>query len=337
MFKKASRVLRLSPSAVSVLILAACGGNEGSTQLESSAMSTERASTVDKASVIAANQAKARDNHLAHVDHHVHMASTVGSGQFVIARPKKPGAPEFSQQFDGQYRPLLTHHRSAPSDQLVTRTPAVRSGNECVMDFKTPNLMQYYPGGATYWADRSMIPWLTDCGQGARLDLRSSKYHHIHLGFVDNKVEFCFSDPDATAAYVDEQGNCDLLDLNTLERTDATSHWIAEVFVLRANYQYSTEWASFDLNRIRIVRETGARVCYCKTDEPDSEGPWIVGNGGGTGSSASKLGGWYCWMHLGQGTWDLSDWAHDVTYVKITSSAITPSTFTIDDIHAVVH
>ncbi len=284
---------------------------------------------------IATNQKMSLDNH------HDHMAASAGLQLAISTKLQTPPQPLYASRFDGQYRAIRpiqarpVTERGA-SNSITTRTPARHSSN-CVLDFATPNLMTYETSGTTYWADRTYLPWLRDCGGGSRLDLRWSKYGHMHVGFTNPDIKFCSTEPAFTPAIVDEEGNCDLFDINTLERSYVSSHGWDEVLILRANYQYDYSWVPFDLKRLRVVREQGARVCYRKADEPASDGPWINGNGGGTGTNAATAGGWYCWPHLGQGHWDLSAWADNVIAVKITGSAQTPSTFAVDDIHAVAH
>ena len=316
----------ISPLVASVYIIAtsslivACGGsNEEAAHAHGK--TTPKAEQI--AQVTEDNRIKALDNH----HEHDHRPSQSGQRTNLPDRVQIPAAPLYAQRFDGVYRALAqsqqkSQHAQTPAT-FVGSPPASHHGNECVLDFATPNLMQYHPGGTTYWADRSFIPWLRDCGQNSRLDLRYSKYGHLHFGFENFDFTFCGTDPDFTPAYVDEDGNCELLDINTLARSYATSHGWDEVMILRANYKYSSDWTPFDLKRIRIVREQGARVCYRKANEPDSDGPWIIADGHGTGTTPSTAGGWYCWPHLGQGTWDVSAWADNVERVKITGSIFT--------------
>ncbi len=246
-----------------------------------------------------------------------------------------PGPPQAADSIDGPFRSIVTRdpQRAAlalPGNDLVADVPTARAG-ECVLDFATPNLMQYTPGGS-YWGDRTMIPWLRDCGEGRRLDLRWSKYGHMHVSFVDPDVQFC-NDADATPSHIDDNGNCTYIDLNSAARGHVTSHWWDEVLVLRAYYDANYQEIPFDLTRVRVAGSSGARVCYRKASEPPSSGPWESAGGHGTGTDPDTAGGWLCWTHLGPGHWDLSAWATDVSRVKITSSALTPSSFAIDDIH----
>ena len=71
---------------------------------------------------------------------------------------------------------------------------------------------------------------------------------------------------------------------------------------------------------------------YRKADEPQSEGPWIAGNNG-AGVAGGTQGGWLCWAQMGPGLWDLSDYAVDVSEIRVTGSAISPGSFSIDDMH----
>ncbi len=253
---------------------------------------------------------------------------------------RAPGAPQFAKEFEGPYSPVLAEQPRVPSgttvDNVTAARPIMHAGN-CVLDFATPNLMQYWPGGTTYWADRTLTPWLRDCGQAALLDLRWSKYNHMDVGFEDPDVGFCFSDPDASPAYIDDQGNCTLIDSNSTPHSFVTTHDWEEVLVLTAYYQNDYARVPFDLERIRIVYPQGARVCYRKSDTPPSNGPWEAADAQGPGTDASTVGGWYCWLHLEAGHWVLSARADDVVAGKITGSAVTPGTFAIDDIHGVVH
>ncbi|MGH1361894.1 MAG: hypothetical protein ACRBC3_24305 [Burkholderiaceae bacterium] len=325
-----SRAIYVVCLGLSVVYLGACSDGFELT-IDTNDSRATKSEAVNR--VVEANQKKALDNH------HDHMATSTNLRAPGSSRIQTPAAPDYASKFDGTYRPIRMQQGRVTrnSSRNITARPPTLHSNSCVLDFSDPNLLHYENSGTTYWADRTYVPWLRDCGGNSRLDLRWSKYGHMHVGFTDATISFCFSEPDASPAHVDDQGNCDLLDINELERSYATSHGWDEVLVLRANYQYSSAWTPFDLKRIRVVRETGARVCYRKAGEPDSEGPWIISDSQGTGTSASMPGGWYCWKHLGQGHWDLSAWANDVISVKITSSTRTPSTFAIDDIHATVH
>lgn len=336
------RFVPVRPAAVACIfgvanLLIACSGEVEDLEHTNSQQAPQAKSVTQ---VVETNRVKSLDNHIDHSHHQVAIESSNLVAQPV--RLKKPGPPSYADQFDGQYRLLSERSAARSGSSIAARTPATRDGGDCVIDFATPNLTSYLPGAApngtvTHWADRTYIPWLKDCGSGSRLDLRQSKYSHFHVGFAGSDFTFCGSDVNLTPAYINDDGSCDFLDINTLERTYATTHRWDEVLVLRAYFQYSSDSAPFDLKRLRIVREAGARVCYRKADEANSEGPWIEGSGGGTGTNPSTAGGWYCWNHLDQGTWDLSAWADNVVRVKMTGSARTHSTFAIDDIHAQLH
>lgn len=329
---RALRAVSVVSFCVGTAMLGACSDADVSTTDD---VQQRQAKAEAVAGIVATNRKMSLDNH------HDHMAAATGFTTPASLKLLTPPAPLYASRFDGQYQAIGQRQgrlvtNADRNTTLIAGTPVRNNGN-CVLDFATPNLMTYENSGTTYWADRTYVPWLRDCGGGSRLDLRWSKYGHMHVGFTNPDVEFCPTEPAFSPAIIDEDGNCDLFDINMMERSYVSSHGWDEVLILRANYQYDYTWVAFDLKRIRVVREDGARVCYRKASEPESEGPWIIGNGGGTGTSAATAGGWYCWPHLGQGHWDLSAWADDVIAVKITGSARSPATFSIDDIHAVVH
>ena len=82
---------------------------------------------------------------------------------------------------------------------------------------------------------------------------------------------------------------------------------------------------AFDLNRIR-VKLTPVRLCYRKNQEIDSD--WATA----PGLPPGEPGVWLCWNRLEPGYWDLSDWAIDLTEVRVTGAAGELGNFSLDDL-----
>ena len=271
-------------------------------------------------------------------DHHQHDTAVVINPLAKAIKPTAPVPEDGAQPIQRSPEMMragtasMTTSRGTVAGKELVALPSVQAGaDDCVLDFTDPAALQLV--SVAYWFDRTMVPWYQTCGNaGQALDLRWSKYGHFHIGYQDPSIAPCFSDANATPAIVDAQGNCELRDVATEPRTHATVHWHDEVLRLRAYNPFDYARLAFDLNRIRIVSASGARVCYRPADTPPSSGPWIV-SGTGSGTQAETAGGWMCWPHLGPGLWDLTDHAVGVSEVKITGSALSPSTFSVDDMH----
>ena len=98
---------------------------------------------------------------------------------------------------------------------------------------------------------------------------------------------------------------------------------------MRAQRPDGKTWAAFDLNRFRVVGNKPVKLCY-KT-KASASGPWLSAD-----PDSSVPGSSFCWNELGQGQWDLSGWAYELTEVTIESSPAAPGSIQIDDFHIAI-
>ena len=202
---------------------------------------------------------------------------------------------------------------------------------ECLVDFTDPDALTFT--GYSLWFDRLYVPWLQRCGAGGYLDLRPSRYGHLHLGFESEEVVPCNTHPQAYPARLDDAGECDLVDIATEPRTHVTTHGHDEFIHVRT-YSYNSALPDytplvFDLNRIRVTPISSAiRLCYRKAGQP-TDGTWIT-----SGPDGGSPGVWLCWKRLATGYWDLSDWATELSDVRITGADGEIGPFSIDDLQA---
>jgi hypothetical protein len=345
-------LLASAPLIVAVAMLTACGEADPTESGAISAPQTDAATPKETARSVSASSLTAvapptaqpiETRQTLHTtptkqpaDHHMHDMSAVVTSDIAMQPPApvpEDGAvtarASFATPSDLVSSPATTRAPGA-ARELVARPPLQAGADDCVLDFTDAGALQMV--SVAYWFDRTMIPWYQECGgAGQALDLRWSKYGHFHIGYQDPDLKPC-NDPNATPAIIDDDGQCELRDVATEPRTHATVHWHDEVLRLRADRPYDHSRLAFDLNRVRILSASGARVCYRPAETPPSSGPWIVA-GTGTGTQAETAGGWMCWPHLGPGLWDLSGHAVGVSEVKFTGSALSPGTFSIDDMH----
>lgn len=198
--------------------------------------------------------------------------------------------------------------------------PTAYSGH-CVVDFTDAGALQL--SEPTLWFDRIYLPWYQACGDWGHVDLRPLEYGHFHLGFEDPDVVPCNSHPQAYPSRILADESCDLVDVPTEARTHLTTHWSDEWVLIRAHDAWNGKFIPFDLNQIRVVGSSPIRFCYKKNQETDLD--WLIYET----DAYSSPGVWLCWNQLDTGTWNLSNWAWDVTEVKITGKE---ATFSIDDI-----
>ena len=81
----------------------------------------------------------------------------------------------------------------------------------------------------------------------------------------------------------------------------------------------------FDLSRIRI-KLSAVRLCYRKNQEIQGD------RAAAPGLPNSEPGIWLCWNRLEPGYWDLSDWAIDLTEVRVTGAEGELGPFSLDDL-----
>jgi hypothetical protein len=203
---------------------------------------------------------------------------------------------------------------------LTVPTRSSAGPTHCVMDFSDSAMLQL--SGPSLWFDRVYLPWFQQCSGAGHVDFRPTVYSHYHLGFADPEVMPCV-DQQAYPSRIDEDGTCHHVNIATEPRTHVTNHWSDETFRLRAMGVSGTSWASFDLNRFRVVGSGSVKLCYKKSgsfSEFEAAGP-------------SDSAPWLCWNELGQGTWDLSQYAWDLAEVKIQASPAGTGSFSVDDFH----
>lgn len=209
------------------------------------------------------------------------------------------------------------------------RVPALAGGyvSECLVDFKDGDAVVAASFGLYF--DRIYLPWFQQCGAGGWVDLRPLVYEHVHLGFASMHVVPC--PIDAFPSRIDDDGECDRVDLAVEQRTHVMSHDSGEFIQVRA-LAYNSPLPDytplvFDLQSLRII-QTGAslRVCYHKANQ-QLDGPWVTAEPGG-----GQPGIWMCWNRLEPGHWDLSDWATGIDEVRITGAQGDYGPASIDDL-----
>ncbi len=239
--------------------------------------------------------------------------SLAAPGKTVNLLYPEPPAPEASS----------AGRKGSPSDAVdgSFRISTPRYAGECVVDFNdsdTLALTQF-----NLWFDRVYVPWTQNCGGAGWTNIRVKKYGHFHLGFVDSDVLPCATDAQAYPSRLDEDGNCNFVAIESEPRSYLTTHW-GDEWVQASIYNDDSQSIPFDLNRVRITGQTPVRLCYRKVQETDLDD--LAYEAAGEGNT----GIWLCWNNLDIGTWDLSNWAWNITDVKITG-ADGSAPFSIDE------
>ena len=205
----------------------------------------------------------------------------------------------------------------------IFRDDQHRSLGSCVVDFTDEDMLALTEHSLYF--DRIYLPWFESCDGWGHVDIRPTIASHFHLSFVDPDVSPCFDSPDAFPSFIDDDGSCNYVDVRTEPRGYLQPHFSGEYLHLRVEGVTDTGWTPFDLNQITIKGNSAARLCYRIEQEVDLD--WIT-----TGAEAGTIpGAWLCWNELSPGTWNLSNWAFDVTDVKMTSSTL--GVIGIDDLH----
>ncbi len=225
--------------------------------------------------------------------------------------------------------PVLLGGRSAvpssrPGRSLATPGKSVAYVTECVVDFNDPDVLALT--GPSLYFDRIYIPWAQNCYGGAYVDVRPMVLDHVHLWFQSSEVVPCNTHAQAYPSRINDDGTCALVDISTEPRTAIVTHSPGEFVRVRTMTTSDYQTLAFDLNRIR-VNLSAVRLCYRKNQE--IEGEWEAAPGFPPG----EPGIWLCWNRLEPGYWDLSDWAIDLTEVRVTGAAGELGPFSLDDLN----
>ena len=227
----------------------------------------------------------------------------------------KPGAPQSAATRDTTV---------GTGTHLTTPTRPSAAPTDCVVDFNNSAMLQL--SEPSLWFDRVYLPWFQQCSSAGYVDFRTTVHSHFHLGFADPDVMPCNTHAQAYPSRIDPDGTCNYVDVTTETRTHVSNHWSDEVFRLRAMGPSGTSWTAFDLNRFRVVGSDPVKLCYKKS------GAFAEYEAAGPSNSAP----WLCWNELGQGTWDLSQYAWDLAEVKIQASPAGNGIISVDDFHVAI-
>lgn len=250
-------------------------------------------------------------------DPHVHGAPAGASAQAMAVVGALAGATPGTRAVKPSAAPVSPSGRSGTVPRgLASPTRPTAYVSECLVDFSDRDALEATRW--TLWFDRLYVPWFQRCGAGGSVDLRPMVEQHVHLGFEAPDVVPCFSDPQAYPSRDDGQGGCNRVDIATEPRTAVMTHGPWEFLQLRAMTYDSPlpdyQPLAFDLQRVRVLGGVAVRLCYRK--QQAIEGDWVAAPGGTTDAP----GVWLCWNHLAPGHWDLSDWATDLSEVRITAA-----------------
>jgi len=204
----------------------------------------------------------------------------------------------------------------------ILQKPVVNRSTQCIVDFNNPNALMLTQ--STLWFDRVYSDWYQYCGSLGYIQIKPLVNQHFHLGFEDTDVVFCPTHDQAYPSRLDENGNCEYVDILQEPRTYITTHSQTEVIDIRV-YDESG-YLTFNLNQLTVVGVTPIRFCYKK--EQNTNGPWILNNN----NDDTTPGVWQCWNQLDTGTWDLSEWVNNVVEVKI-SATNSSGSFSIENIY----
>ena len=229
--------------------------------------------------------------------------------------------------------PVLLGGRSAgrsgrPAGSLLASNKPVAYAGECLVDFTDPDALE--ATGPSLYFDRLYVPWFQKCGDVSYVDVRPTVLSHLHLLFQSSEVEPCNTHPQAYPSRINDDGTCALVDIRTEPRTAILTHHSYEFVRVMAQAYNSPKLPdyqplAFDLNRIR-VNWTPVRLCYRKNQEINDD--WATA----PGLPPNHPGVWLCWNRLEPGYWDLSDWATDLTEVRVTGAAGEVGNFLLDDL-----
>ncbi len=200
-------------------------------------------------------------------------------------------------------------------------SPSLSFG-DCEIDFSDSFALSFIPDGAqntfTYFPF-----WNQSCNVDDAFIVRPIVRDHFHLNYEDPAISIC----EGNFNRILPDGSCEIID-PTQETRYVRTHRGWDILHL---YMWDgTEKKPFDLKRIRIRGGESVRLCYKPVQE--ITGPWITLQPNPTTSP----GIWACWDELPTGYWDLSQWAGNITEVKITGTTQS-SPFEIDDIRVGVH
>ena len=223
---------------------------------------------------------------------------------------------------DAQLNSTKSPVNQLPLD-IYTAGGTVRS-TQCVLDFTDAGALQL--SEPSLWFDRIYLPWFQNCNGTGFIDLRPLLYGHFHVAFEDPDVVPCASNAQAYPSRLGEDGTCDFVDVPTEPRTHMITHEPSEYMWLRF-YGNNAQWQTFALNQNSVLGNRSVRICYRKDQEVDLD--WIT-----SGQQQGTVPGvWLCWNNVTPGNWDLSNWAFDITDVKITGATEGSGPFSLDNFY----
>lgn len=222
-------------------------------------------------------------------------------------------------------KPLKVNINHVPFEFFAPVVPLHAA--ECIVDFNDSGALGL--SEPSLWFDRIYLPWFQNCNGGGFVDIRPLVNSHFHVGYEDPNVLPCPSHDQAYPSIIEDDGECNFVDVPTEPRTYMTTHTPTEYMWLRARGVLD-QWTTFALNQVRIAGNNAVRICYRKDQEVDLS--WLT-----SGVEQGTIPGvWLCWSKLDPGTWDLSNYVWNVTDVKITGADHSAGPFSLDDFHFVI-
>ena len=192
-----------------------------------------------------------------------------------------------------------------------------RAPGDCEVDFNDPAALSLLDNAAehTFATD----PWWNQqCDIDNNVFIRPYNIDHFHLNF-ENAT--CYDV--GLSGELQNDGSCKIF--SDPEQQPRVLHTMLanDVIELIVNDSNGNQ-VLFDFKRIRIAGNNPVRVCY--KPEHESDGPWITQ----AIDELTEPGLWACWNNMTTGYWDVSEWAGNVTAVRLIGEGI--PNFMVDDI-----
>ena len=199
-----------------------------------------------------------------------------------------------------------------------------RAPGDCNVDFDDPADLDQLDE-ASLLNTFVMEPWWhQQCDSDNNVFIRPYKINHFHL-LPENSN--CFG---SGPGEYQEDGSCQVYEDQRQQPHFLRTMLPNDVIELTVNDNLDNQKA-FDFKRIRIMGKNAVRVCYKPAQEID--GPWLTLAQDGL----SSPGTWACWNNMTPGYWDVSQWAGNVTAVRLIGAEGIPNNFAVDDIRIGVH